>query len=107
MILVISELLFETYSAKRLTYFVDGLASYYFNFGSDPKIDTVMVSLGYHTTHLIPISNGEYIPSACRRVSVGGSCVSWYLQKLLSLKYPCHADKLNIAVAEVVLFLII
>ncbi|VDL59285.1 unnamed protein product [Hymenolepis diminuta] len=97
---LISELLFETYSAKKLTYFVDGLASYYSNFGPDPKVDTVMVSLGYHTTHLIPISNGEYIPSACRRVSVGGSCVSWYLQKLLSLKYPCHADKLNIAVAE-------
>ncbi|VDO07266.1 unnamed protein product [Rodentolepis nana] len=97
---LISELLFETYSANKLTYFVDGLASYYSNFGSDLKVDTMTVSLGYHTSQLIPISHGEYIPPACRRISIGGSYISWYLQKLLSLKYPCHADKFSITVAE-------
>lgn len=64
----------------------------------------MMVSFGYHTTHLIPFTNGVYIPSACRRISVGGAHVSWYLRKLLSLKYPCHVDKITIAVAEVILF---
>ncbi|KAM7535762.1 hypothetical protein Aperf_G00000093505 [Anoplocephala perfoliata] len=98
-----SQLLFETYGTERLTYFVDGHAAYYYNFGSNPEdynIDTVMISFGYHTTHLIPFANGAYIPSACRRVSVGGAHVSWYLRKLLSLKYPCHVDKITIAVAE-------
>lgn len=31
----ITELLFETYAVNKLTYFVDGLASFYANFGSD------------------------------------------------------------------------
>ncbi|VDM31656.1 unnamed protein product [Hydatigera taeniaeformis] len=100
----ITELLFETYSVNKLTYFVDGLASFYANFGSDPSAfnnDTVMVSFGHNTTHIIPFVNGTYIPSACRRLSVGGAHVSWYFQQLLSLKYPCHADKFTISVIEV------
>ncbi|VDK20063.1 unnamed protein product [Taenia asiatica] len=99
----ITELLFETYAVNKLTYFVDGLASFYANFGSGSPAfnsDTVMLSFGHHTTHIIPFSNGTYIPSACRRLSVGGAHVSWYFQQLLSLKYPCHSDKFTISVAE-------
>ncbi|KAH9284950.1 Actin-related protein 5 [Echinococcus granulosus] len=99
----ITELLFETYSVNRLTYFVDGLASFYANFGTDSPAfnrDTMMLSFGYHTTHIIPFSNGTYIPSACRRLSVGGAHISWYFQQLLALKYPCHSDKFTIPIAE-------
>ncbi|CDI98418.1 Actin protein 5 [Echinococcus multilocularis] len=99
----ITELLFETYSVNKLTYFVDGLASFYANFSSDSPAfnrDTMMLSFGYHTTHIIPFWNGTYIPSACRRLSVGGAHISWYFQQLLALKYPCHSDKFTIPIAE-------
>lgn len=63
--------------------------------------DTMMVSFGYRTTHIVPFSGGTWIPSACRRLSVGGAHVSWYLHQLLSLKYPCHSEKLTLTIAEV------
>ncbi|KAL5109166.1 Actin-related protein 5 [Taenia crassiceps] len=85
----ITELLFETYSVV-----------FYFLIPSAFNSDTVMISFGHHTTHIIPFSNGTYIPSACRRLSVGGAHVSWYFQQLLSLKYPCHSDKFTISIAE-------
>uniref|UniRef100_A0A5K3F2W9 Actin-related protein 5 n=2 Tax=Mesocestoides corti TaxID=53468 RepID=A0A5K3F2W9_MESCO len=102
----VTELLYETYSVNKLSFFVDGLASFYWNFDhafEGSHFDTVMVSFGYHTTHIIPFS-GEpvpmYIPGACRRLSVGGAHVSWYLQQLLALKYPCHAEKITTLIAE-------
>ncbi|BHF71660.1 Actin-related protein 5 [Sparganum proliferum] len=102
----VTQLLLETYSVEKIAYFVDGLSSYYSNFCSaSDRTDTLLVSFGYHNTHVMAFSGPQFhplglIPPACRRLGVGGAHVAWYLQQLLALKYQCHADRLTTTVAE-------
>ncbi|VDL96001.1 unnamed protein product [Schistocephalus solidus] len=102
----VTQLLLETYSVEKIAYFVDGISSYYSNFSSaSDRTDTLLVSFGYHNTHVMAFSSPQFhplglIPPACRRLGVGGAHVAWYLQQLLALKYQCHAERLTTTVAE-------
>lgn len=71
---------------------------------SDNIDETIAVSCGYQTTHIIPFAGDTSllnISSACRRVGVGGAHISWGMQQLLSLKYPCHVEKFTMPAIDV------
>lgn len=97
--LVMSELLFECYHVPGICYGIDGLFSYQNN-GFDAKTGLV-ISCGHHTTHIIPVIKGVPDLINCRRIDVGGYHMTYYLHKLLQLKYPAHYNAITISRAEV------
>ncbi|KAA0184718.1 Actin protein 5 arp5 [Fasciolopsis buskii] len=115
----LTELIFETYEVPKLAYYVDGLAAYYDYCCRHSKTDSgncLIISLGYHSTHIIPSLPSpksrqapfqcfDFNPllSAARRVHVGGAHVNWLLQRLLQLKYPCHSERISCGLTEYLL----
>lgn len=94
-----SELLFETYSAPSISYGIDALFSYRQN------IDTMngtglVVSLGTHATHVIPVIDGRGIFSQAKRLNWGGSHADQFMLKLLQLKYSSFPSKLTLLQAQ-------
>ncbi|KAI1892418.1 hypothetical protein AGOR_G00133150 [Albula goreensis] len=90
---MMSELLFECYRVPQLSYGVDSLYSFYHNNtkrGMTPPHTGMVISSGYHCSHILPVINGRLDAGNCKRVNVGGSHAASYLQRLLQLKYPGH-----------------
>lgn len=96
-----AELLFECYNIPSLSYGVDCLFSYHHNNCSS---DGLIVSIGYHTTHIIPILDGKIDAINSRRINVGGYHLTSYMHRLLQLKYPVHVNAITPSRAEVSLF---
>ena len=61
-------MLFECYSVPALTYGVDSLFSWNFN---KIKHDGIILSFGYHVTHIIPILNNKIMGEYARRLNIG------------------------------------
>ncbi|OAD52191.1 Actin-related protein 5 [Eufriesea mexicana] len=57
-------------------------------------------SIGYHTTHIIPILDGKADPVNSRRINVGGYHITSYMHRLLQLKYPVHVNAITPSRAE-------
>ncbi|TTL25876.1 Actin-related protein 5 [Bagarius yarrelli] len=90
---MMSELLFECYGVPRLAYGVDSLFSFYYNgrqCGLDQPHTGLVLSSGYHCSHVLPFINGRLDAVNCKRINVGGSHAAAYMQRLLQLKYPAH-----------------
>ncbi|XP_027026807.1 actin-related protein 5 isoform X1 [Tachysurus fulvidraco] len=88
---MMSELLFECYGVPRVAYGVDSLFSLYYSSTQYDKPHTGLVlSSGYHCSHILPIINGRLDAVNCKRINVGGSHAAAYMQRLLQLKYPAH-----------------
>lgn len=100
---VMAELLFECYNVPSIAYGVDCLFSYQHN-NSPP--DGLIISIGYHTTHIIPIIDGRADTANSRRINVGGYHITSYMHRLLQLKYPVHVNAITLSRAEVKFFLI-
>ena len=64
-----NELLFECYGVPALTYGVDALFSWHNN--NQQKKDGLILSFGYHVTHIIPILNGKVRAEHARRLNIG------------------------------------
>jgi len=105
-----SELLFECYCVPRVCYGVDALFSYQHNqhagpAGAVPRPcpggDALVVSCGYHATHILPVLSGRLCAAASQRVNVGGATVDAFMQRLLQLKYPQHGAAVTLTRAEV------
>lgn len=74
---------------------------------------SMIVSVGYQKSHIVPVilpdlpgcSISPNVPkpliNASRRLQFGGTHISWLLQRLLQLKYPCHADRITNGIVEV------
>uniref|UniRef100_W5MH77 Actin related protein 5 n=1 Tax=Lepisosteus oculatus TaxID=7918 RepID=W5MH77_LEPOC len=64
---MMSELLFECYGVPRVSYGVDSLYSFYYNNVqrslSAPHTG-IVISSGYHCSHILPVINGRYNPAA-------------------------------------------
>uniref|UniRef100_A0A8C4PXH5 Actin related protein 5 n=1 Tax=Eptatretus burgeri TaxID=7764 RepID=A0A8C4PXH5_EPTBU len=84
---LMSELLFECYHIPRVTYGIDALFSLHHNTGGTAG-DALVVSAGYHTTHVLPVIDGRLDAQHCKRINVGGAHSTAYLQRLLQLKHP-------------------
>ncbi|KAG9270189.1 actin-related protein 5 [Astyanax mexicanus] len=90
---MMSELLFECYQIPQVAYGVDSLFSFYnSNIQRGLKLPHtgLVISSGYHCSHVLPFFNGRLDAFNCKRVNVGGSHTAAYMQRLLQLKYPAH-----------------
>lgn len=94
-----SELLFESYSVPGISYGIGSLLAYNYSY-EPPKEDALIVSLGYHTMHIIPILDGEIIFANSRRINTGGFHVVSFLHRMLQLKYPAHTNAITLSRAE-------
>lgn len=93
-----SELLFECYNVPSVCYGVDCLFSYYKNLNG--LKDGLLVSCGYHATHVIPVLHGKILMDKARRLNLGGANMISFLHRLLQLKYPAHINAMTISRAE-------
>ncbi|XP_028842480.1 actin-related protein 5 [Denticeps clupeoides] len=87
---MMSELLFECYGVPHVSYGVDALFSFQLNARrrAEPPRTGLVVSSGYHCSHVLPVIDGRLDAANCKRVNVGGAQAAAYLQRLLQLKYP-------------------
>ncbi|XP_061114656.1 actin-related protein 5 [Conger conger] len=100
---MMSELLFECYRVPHVSYGVDALYSFCHNNrkqGMEPPQTGLVISSGYHCSHILPVINGRLDGGHCKRVNVGGSQVASYLQRLLQLKYPGHQAAVTLSRME-------
>ncbi|XP_023283145.1 actin-related protein 5 isoform X2 [Seriola lalandi dorsalis] len=100
---MMSELLFECYHVPYVSYGVDGLYSFnYNNYHRDirPPHTGIVLSSGYHCSHILPVINGRLDAVNCKRVNVAGSQAASYLQRLLHLKYPGHLAAVTLSRME-------
>jgi len=93
-----TELLFDTYNIPGVCYGVDCLLSYRLKHGLKSGI---ILGLGYHVSHVIPILEGSPVWEHCRRLNIGGFHAVGLLHRLLQLKYPAHANAVTLSRSEV------
>ncbi|XP_041861024.1 actin-related protein 5 [Melanotaenia boesemani] len=100
---MMSELLFECYRVPFVSYGVDGLYSFYYN-NTQQKLQSphtgIVLSSGYHCSHILPVINGRLDGVNCKRVNVAGSQAASYLQRLMQLKYPGHLAAITLSRME-------
>ncbi len=97
-----NELLFEGYNVPRVSYGIDALFSLYKNrpnFAKD-KATAMVISLGFHTVHFLPVVKGRLDADNMRRLNVGGFHLTNFLHRNLQLKYTAHANIISIGRAE-------
>lgn len=94
-----AELLFECYNIPSIAYGVDCLFSYQHN--NCPPYGLI-ISMGYHTTQVIPIIDGKTDVVNAKRINVGGFHVVSYMHRLLQLKYPVHVNAITPSRSEVI-----
>ena len=97
-----NELLFEGYGVPKVAYGIDGLFGY---FKSHPdfaksKETAMIISLGFHTVHFLPVVNGVLDAENSRRLNIGGFHLTNFLHRHLQLKYSAHANNISIGRAE-------
>ncbi|KAG7519643.1 hypothetical protein JOB18_012483 [Solea senegalensis] len=100
---MMSELLFECYRVPYVSYGVDGLYSFYHGNNQrniHPPHTGIVLSSGYHCSHILPVINGRLDAGNCKRVNVAGSQATSYLQRLLHLKYPGHVAAITLSRME-------
>ncbi|KAJ9575058.1 hypothetical protein L9F63_007793 [Diploptera punctata] len=95
---LLSELLFECYRVPSISYGVDGLFSFHHNHPTCSS--ALIINIGYHTTHILPVINNCVDPTRSRRINVGGLHIVNYLHRLLQLKYPAHFAAITPSRAE-------
>ncbi|XP_062558705.1 actin-related protein 5 [Armigeres subalbatus] len=95
--MLMSELMFECYGIPGIVYGIDSLLSY----GINGKRDSgLLISCGYHATHVIPILNGRMVEDKVRRINLGGYNMINFMFRLLQLKYPVHVNAITLSRAE-------
>lgn len=96
-----SELLFECYSTPCIGYYTDALGAWYHSQGkATPNQNALIVSIGYQTTHVIPVVDGAIDQPNVRRISIGGYHLDFFMQRLLQLKYPIHSPVISLSRSE-------
>ncbi|KAI9816126.1 MAG: Nuclear actin-protein involved in chromatin remodeling [Thelocarpon impressellum] len=93
---MMTEIIFECYSAPSLAYGIDSLFSYQYNDGNTGLV----VSSSHTSTHLIPVLDSTAMLTQATRLNWGGSQGAEYLLKLLQLKYPHFPGKFSSLQAE-------
>ena len=93
-----SQLCFELYGVPSLAYGLDCLQSLRTNQGSTST--ALVVSLGHHTVHVVPVIRGKARLEHARRLNLGAAQVQHHLQRWLQLKYPSHVASLTLSRAE-------
>ncbi|XP_077438793.1 actin-related protein 5 [Vanacampus margaritifer] len=100
---MMSELLFECYDVPHVSYGVDALYSFHHSNNQRtlrPPQTGIVLSSGYHCSHVLPVINGRLDAANCKRVNVAGGQAAAYLQRLLQLKYPGHLAAITLSRME-------
>ncbi|BGP26386.1 actin-related protein 5 [Rhodotorula toruloides] len=92
---LMTELLFESYSAPAVSYGVDSLLSLYANSPNPPTTDALVISSSTASTHVIPVLGGRGILTSAKKLNWGGAQSAEYLLKLMQLKYPAFPGRLT------------
>lgn len=90
-----TELLFECYGVSAICYGIDSVLSWQHNRDDDKEDNCLIISFGYHTTHVVPIINGILQHDKVRRLNLGGYQMISYLYRLLQMKYPAHLNAIS------------
>ncbi|XP_023293865.2 actin-related protein 5 [Lucilia cuprina] len=90
-----NELLFECYGVSSVCYGVDSVLSWQHNKSDYNEEDCLIISFGYHTTHVVPILKGALQHDKVRRLNLGGYQMISYLYRLLQMKYPAHLNAIS------------
>lgn len=96
---LIMELVFEAYLSPSVCFGIDALFSYMFNRRRKSNSgelsyacnEALVLSCGYQSTHVLPISDGSLVPSAVKRINIGGWHMTDQLTRRLQLLHPDHA----------------
>ncbi|KAG8452370.1 hypothetical protein GDO86_004247, partial [Hymenochirus boettgeri] len=100
---MVSELLFECYRAPKVSFGIDALYSFCHNNQKSALNTGLVVSSGYHCTHVLPVLKGRLDAKNCKRINIGGFHAVTYLQRLLQLKYPGHLSAITLSRMEEIL----
>lgn len=92
-----SELLFECYDVPSVCYGIDSLFALKHN---QIGPNGLIISCGYHTTHVIPVLNNEIVGQKVRRINLGGYHIITFMHRLLQLKYPVHINAISLSRVE-------
>ncbi|GAA6043983.1 hypothetical protein JCM8097_003422 [Rhodosporidiobolus ruineniae] len=92
---LMSELLFEGYSAPSVAYGVDSLLSLYSVAPQPTTADALVISSATASTSVIPVLGGKGILTAAKKLAWGGSQAAEYMLKLMQLKYPTFPGRLT------------
>ncbi|GJN92559.1 hypothetical protein Rhopal_005589-T1 [Rhodotorula paludigena] len=92
---LMTELLFESYSAPAVGYGIDSLFSLYENSPHPESADGLVISSATANTHVIPVLGGRAVMTSAKKLAWGGSQASEYLLKLMQLKYPAFPGRLT------------
>ena len=95
-----SELLFEAYNVSKLAYGIDCLFSKYYNIDQIMSDTFLIISSGFQSTHILPVVLGQPDIKNALRINLGGYNCTAFMQRLLQLKYPHYASKLNLTRME-------
>jgi actin-related protein 5 len=96
-----SELLFEYYSIPSAVYGVDALFSWSKESEMASTRDSLVLRLGQHCAHVLPILSGTVIAEHARRINVGGIHITSFFHRLMQLKNPMLAPSISVSQAEV------
>lgn len=104
---VFMEVLFEGYGAPGVCFGVDALFSYLYNchvrepdvFGFK-KRNSLIVSCGHASTHVLPVVDGNFSPVASKRIDIGGMHMTNNFGRRLRLLNPSHAAAITTARVE-------
>eukprot|EP00158_Paraphelidium_tribonemae_P008026 Partr_v1_DN28439_c0_g1_i4_m41392 putative chromatin remodeling complex subunit (Arp5) len=95
---ILLDLLFEKYRVRSVVFGIDCLFSYA---SKQPSLEAgLIISVGHHSTHLVPVLNGHWIVEHTKRISVGGALANEFLISLLFQKYPEFPHKLSVFHAQ-------
>lgn len=83
-----------------IAYGVDSLFAHHFEKRVQPLSEALIINLGYHTCHVIPVLNNQTVFENVRRLNIGGFHIITFLHRILQLKYPAHATAITLSRAE-------
>ncbi|XP_061391814.1 actin-related protein 5 [Musca vetustissima] len=89
-----NELFFECYGVPSMCYGIDSALAWQHN-RLPTEENSLIVNFGYHTTHVVPILNGQLQHDRVRRLNLGGYQMISYLYRLLQMKYPAHLNAIS------------
>uniref|UniRef100_A0A7S1EUS8 Actin-related protein 5 n=1 Tax=Timspurckia oligopyrenoides TaxID=708627 RepID=A0A7S1EUS8_9RHOD len=101
------EILFDAYQISNVCLAIDALLSYLYN--NNTKLNggelsygnenALVLSASHSASHVMPLVGGRVVPTASKRLAVGGAVMSSTLQKRLQLLHPAHSAILNSAIS--------
>uniref|UniRef100_A0A1B0BCN0 Uncharacterized protein n=1 Tax=Glossina palpalis gambiensis TaxID=67801 RepID=A0A1B0BCN0_9MUSC len=95
----LNEILSQCYEVPAVSYGIDSMFSWHRNKHAHEN-NALILSLVYHTTHVMPISGGQLKYKHVRRLNLDGFEMASYLLRLLEMKYPAHLNAITLTCNE-------